>query len=480
MKSYEMTIGLEIHVELNTKTKIFCSCENKFGGEANTRCCPICIGMPGTLPVLNKKVIEYGIMAGLVTNCTISKYINFDRKNYFYPDLPKSYQTSQLYLPICTNGYLDINLNENKKRIGICEIHMEEDAGKLIHDLDNNCTLIDYNRCGIPLLEIVTNPDMSSPDEVILFLEKLKSILQYAGISDCKMQEGSMRADINLSVRESNTSKLGTRTEMKNMSSFKAIYTAINQESKRQIQILESGKKVIQETRRWDELKNTSFSMRSKEDIQDYRYFPEPDLLPITIDDLWIDRIKTSLPEMPNEKRERYLNEYLLSEYETNIIVNSKYLANIFEQTTNICKNSKETANIIIGDVMRMLKETAKAPEEITFSSENLAKLIILIQNKTINRTIAKDIFDLIFLNNIDPELYVKQHNLEMLQDNELIKNIVCNVLNSNIQAIKDFRNGKTQVVKFLVGKTMKELKGRANPALVNDILKEQLDNFKI
>lgn len=471
--NYETVIGLEVHVELNTATKIFCSCENIFGGEPNSHCCPVCTGMPGTLPVLNQKVVEFAIAVGLATNCDINRYNRFDRKNYFYPDLPKAYQISQLYLPICKSGYLDIEVDGFKKRIGIHEIHIEEDAGKLIHG--SECTFIDYNRCGIPLLEIVSEPDMRSDQDVIAYLEKLKSILQYLGVSNCKMQEGSIRADINLSIRKCGQSELGVRTEMKNMNSFKAISRAIATESDRQIEILESNKKVIQETRRWDDSKNTSFSMRSKENAQDYRYFPEPDLAPIEIDESWIATIKNNLPEMPDSKKNRYIKEYKLSEYEIQIITSSKYLSDIFEKAVHITDAPKETANMIMGDIMRMLKQTEKLPEDIDFSIENMAKLIMLIKDDKINRTVGHEVFDKLFLENIDPELYVKQNSLEIIKDNSIVKNIVLQIVNLNPQAVEDYKNGKDRAFKFLVGQSMKQLKGKADPTTVNNILNEIL-----
>lgn len=476
MNNYETVIGLEVHVELNTKTKIFCDCENKFGGKPNTYCCPICTAMPGTLPILNKKVIDYAIATGLATNCSITKYTRFDRKNYFYPDLPKAYQISQLYLPICQNGYLAIQSSESEKKVGIHEIHMEEDAGKLLHNSDY--TLIDYNRCGVPLLEIVSEPDMNSSEEVIAYLEKLKAILQYLNVSDCKMQEGSMRADINLSVKKVNEKQLGTRTEMKNMSSFKEITKAIQAESKRQIELLEGGKKVVQQTRRWDENQNKSIELRSKENAQDYRYFPEPDLPAIEIDDNWIEQIKQSLPELPEQKKQRYMKQYSLSEYDTKIITNSKYLVDLFEKVVHITNNPKETANMIMGDLMRMLKETAIQIEDINFSPENLAKLITLIQKGTINRTIAKDVFEQIFLNDIEPESYVKANNLELVNNNDLIKNTIIEVIKSNPQAIEDYKNGKDKAFKFLVGQSMKQLKSKANPAIVNKLLNQLLSSI--
>jgi len=476
--NYETVIGLEVHVELDTETKIFCGCENKFGGEPNTHCCPICTGMPGTLPRLNKKVVEFAISTGLASNCRITQECKFDRKNYFYPDLPKAYQISQLYLPICTNGYLEIETNNGKKKIGIHEIHMEEDAGKLVHDPWEDCTLVDYNRCGVPLLEIVSEPDMRSAEEVIAYLEKLKAILQYVGVSDCKMQEGSMRADINLSVRPVGQKEFGTRTEMKNMNSFKAIARAIEGERKRQIEVIEEGKKVIQQTRRWDDNKDTSFAMRSKEDAQDYRYFPEPDLVPISISDEWIESLRKSLPELPEQKKQRYILEYGLSEYDTGIITSSKYLVNIFEKTVEICKNVKETANMIMGDVMRMLKETGRLPEDLTLNPDNLAKLIMLIDGGKINRTVAREIFDKMFLEDFNPEKYVKENNLEIVRDDKLVNETVNRIVQSNPQAIEDYKAGKDKAFKFLVGQSMKELKGKADPKLINEILKNILENL--
>jgi aspartyl-tRNA(Asn)/glutamyl-tRNA(Gln) amidotransferase subunit B len=477
MKQYETVIGLEVHVELDTKTKIFCSCENKFGGEPNTHCCPICTGMPGTLPVINEQVVEFAIATGIATNCRITPYGKFDRKNYFYPDLPKAYQVSQLYLPICTKGHVEIEVNGEKKSIGIHEIHMEEDAGKLVHDSWEECTLVDYNRCGVPLLEIVSEPDMRSADEVIAYLEKLKATLQYLGVSDCKLQEGSMRADINLSIRPVGQVEFGTRTEMKNMNSFKAIARAIEGERQRQIDLIEEGGEVIQQTRRWDDNKGESFAMRSKEDAQDYRYFPEPDLAPIEIDEDWIDKVRSCLPEMPDAKKVRYMKDFELSEYDTNIITGSKYLVNIFEKATDICGNAKATANMIMGDVMRMLKETSKLPEDISFSSENLAKLIMLIEKGSINRTVGREVFDKIFIDDIDPEKYVKENGLEMVKDDNLVKDTVTKIVEANPQAIEDYKAGKDKAFKFLVGQSMKELKGKADPVMINTILKEILEN---
>ena len=398
MREYETVIGLEVHCELATKTKIFCGCTTEFGGEPNTHVCPVCAGMPGTLPVLNKQVVEYALSAGVALNCDITQYCKFDRKNYFYPDLPKAYQISQLYLPICRNGHVDIEVDGVKKSIGIHEIHMEEDAGKLIHDEWEDCTIGDYNRCGVPLIEIVSEPDMRSADEVIAYLEKLRMILQYLGVSDCKMQEGSLRADINLSVREKGSDKLGTRTEMKNMNSFKAIARAIEGEMNRQIELLEEGKSVTQETRRWDDNKCASYAMRSKEDAQDYRYFPEPDLVPIIISDEWLDEIKKNQPEFRDEKFKRYIEEYKLPEYDADILTGNKHLADLFEATTAICNNPKKVSNWLMVETMRLMKENEMEPEQLKFSPENLAKLINLAESRVINSSVAKEVLSLIHI----------------------------------------------------------------------------------
>ncbi|MDF2590308.1 MAG: glutamyl-tRNA(Gln) amidotransferase, subunit [Anaerocolumna sp.] len=475
MKSYETVIGLEVHVELATETKIFCGCTTQFGGEPNTHCCPVCTGMPGTLPVLNKKVVEFAVEAGLALNCTITQNCKFDRKNYFYPDLPKAYQVSQLYLPICRDGGIEIDVNGVKKVIGIHEIHMEEDAGKLVHDPWEDCTLVDYNRCGVPLIEIVSEPDMRSADEVIAYLEKLKLILQYLGVSDCKMQEGSLRADINLSVREVGAEKFGTRTEMKNMNSFKAIARAIEGERKRQIELLEYGKLVVQETRRWDDNKDTSFAMRSKEDAQDYRYFPEPDLVPIEISDEWIHEIKSRQPELRDAKMLRYETEYDIPAYDAGIITGSKKLADIFEETVTICGKPKEVSNWLMVETMRLLKESEIEPENILFSADNLAKLIGLISDNKINRTVAKEVFEQVFKNNIDPVEYVTVRGLSMVSDEGLLKSTIERIISENPASVADYKGGKEKALGFLVGQTMKEMKGKADPGMINRILKELL-----
>ena len=431
--------------------------------------------MPGTLPVLNKQVVEFAIAAGLATNCTITQNCKFDRKNYFYPDLPKAYQVSQLYLPICRDGGIEIDVGGVKKTIGIHEIHMEEDAGKLVHDEWDDCTLVDYNRCGVPLIEIVSDPDMRSADEVIAYLEKLKLILQYLGVSDCKMQEGSLRADINLSIREVGAPEFGTRTEMKNMNSFKAIARAIEGERKRQIEVLEYGKKVNQETRRWDDNKDTSFAMRSKEDAQDYRYFPEPDLVPIEISDEWLDTVKKRQPELRDEKMARYETEYDIPEYDASLITSSKKLADIFEATVAICNKPKEVSNWLMVETMRLLKEHEMEPENIVFTPENLARLIGLIDAGSINRTVAKEVFEVVFAENVDPESYVKEKGLLIVNDEGELRKAIEEIIASNPQSVEDYHNGKTKAMGFLVGQTMKAMKGKADPGMINTIVLELL-----
>ncbi|NLP33889.1 MAG: Asp-tRNA(Asn)/Glu-tRNA(Gln) amidotransferase subunit GatB [Clostridiales bacterium] len=476
MKRYEVVIGLEVHVELSTKTKMFCFCSTEFGGEPNTQCCPVCTGMPGSLPVINKQAVEYAIAAGLALNCDITQQCRFDRKNYFYPDLPKAYQISQLYQPIGRNGGITIDTELGKKTIGIHEIHMEEDAGKLTHIEDGNYTLVDYNRCGIPLIEIVSEPDMHSAKEAIAYLEKLKQILKYLGVSDCKMQEGSLRADINLSVREVGAKELGTRTEMKNMNSFKAIARAIEGEKKRQIALLEKGEPVIRETRRWDDERNASFAMRSKEDARDYRYFPEPDLPPLIISDEWIDDIRNRQPELGDEKMLRFEKEFGIPAYDAKIITSDKYLAQFFEETVAICGRPKEVSNWLMVEVMRLLKEEDIEAEEISFTPVQLAKLIEMIEAGKINRTVAKEVFEHVFKENVDPDEYVIEHGLSMVSDDGVLQSIIEKVIAENRQSVEDYRNGKTKAFGYLVGQTMKETKGKADPKMVNQMIKKILD----
>ncbi len=474
-KQYETVIGLEVHVELATKTKIFCGCSTAFGGAPNTHTCPVCTGMPGSLPVLNKQVVEYAMAVGLALNCDINQYCKFDRKNYFYPDNPQNYQISQLYLPICVNGSVEIETAGGKKSVGIHEIHMEEDAGKLVHDDWADCSLVDYNRSGVPLIEIVSEPDMRSADEVIAYLEKLRTTIQYLGASDCKLNEGSMRADVNLSVREAGAAALGTRTEMKNLNSFKAIARAIEGERARQIELLEDGGEVIQETRRWDDNKEYSYAMRSKEDAQDYRYFPDPDLTPIVISDEWIQAVKDREPEFQEAKAARYKEEFDIPEYDISIITASKKMADIFEETVALCHKPKKVSNWLMVETMRLLKEKEMEPEDITFTPENLAKLIELADKGTINSTVAKEVFEKIFEENIDVEQYVEDQGLGTVNDEGMLRETIEKVVADNPQSVADYQAGKKKAIGFLVGQTMKAMQGKADPGMVNRILQEIL-----
>lgn len=475
MKQYETVIGLEVHVELATRTKIFCGCSTAFGGRPNSHTCPVCTGMPGSLPVLNRKVLEYAVAVGLAVNCDITRCCKFDRKNYFYPDNPQNYQISQLYLPICRNGYVEIETEKGSRRIGIHEIHMEEDAGKLIHDEREDCTLVDYNRSGVPLIEIVSEPDMRSAGEVIAYLEKLRLIIRYLGASDCKLQEGSMRADVNLSVREAGTDKFGTRTEMKNLGSFHSIARAIEGERNRQIDLLESGGTVVQETRRWDEAKNTSYAMRSKEDARDYRYFPDPDLVPVSISEEFLEEIRSRQPELRTEKMKRYREEFDIPDYDIEIITGSKHMADIFEETVALGAQPKKVSNWLMVETLRLLKETETDPEDIRFSPENLAKLIALTEGKTINSTVAKEVFEVMFREDVDPERYVEEKGLKMVSDEGMLRRTVEEVIAANPKSVEDYRNGKEKAMGFLVGQTMKAMRGKADPAGVTGLLKELL-----
>ncbi len=468
---WETVIGLETHVELATKSKIFCSCSTQFGGAPNTHCCPVCMGMPGTLPVLNKTVLEYAVKAGLALNCTINRRTRFDRKNYFYPDLPKGYQVSQLYIPLCRNGSVDLG----SKTIRIHEIHMEEDAGKLIHDGETGLSHADYNRCGVPLIEIVTEPDFRSADEVIAYLEHLKLTLQYLGVSDCKMQEGSLRCDINLSVRPVGSETLGTRTEMKNLGSFKAIAKAIEYEAKRQIDILESGGTVLQETRRWDEEQNISVSMRTKEDAKDYRYFPEPDIPPIDLLEKYLQLLRTEQPELAHEKRKRYLTDWSLPEYDAQMLTGDKALAEFFEACVALGADPKQTSNWILGECLRRLSSDGLEPHNIPISPATLVRLITLVKDGKLNRNTAVRVFDAVFANNGDVDAYVAEHGLEQVSDAELVQAAVKKVLAANPKSVEDYKSGKEKAFGFLVGQTMRELKGQAAPQVVNEILRNTL-----
>ena len=475
-KQYETVIGLEVHVELATKTKIFCGCSTAFGGAPNSHTCPVCTGIPGSLPVLNKQVLQYAIAVGLATNCDITRNGKFDRKNYFYPDNPQNYQISQLYLPICRNGYVEIETEDGgKKKVGIHEIHMEEDAGKLIHDEWEDATLVDYNRSGVPLIEIVSEPDMRSADEVIAYLEKLRLLIQYLGASDCKLQEGSMRADVNLSVREVGATEFGTRTEMKNLNSFKAIAHAIEGEKARQIDLIESGEKVVQETRRWDDTKEASYAMRSKEDAQDYRYFPDPDLVPIVVSEEMIDNIRKEQPEFREEKMTRYKEEYDIPDYDIDIITNTKRMADLFEQTVALGAQPKKVSNWLMGETLRLLKERSMDPEDIRFTPDELSSLIAMVDKKEINTSVAKEVFEAMFDGGVDPVKYVDEKGLKTVHDEGALRKTIEEVVANNPQAVEDYHNGKEKAIGALVGQTMKAMKGKADPSLINQILREIL-----
>ncbi len=475
MNEYETVIGLEVHVELATKTKIFCGCPTAFGARPNVHTCPVCTGMPGALPVLNKKAVEYAAAVGIAAGCEITEYSKFDRKNYFYPDNPQNYQISQLYMPLCRNGSIKIETEEGEKTVGIHEIHTEEDAGKLIHDLYDDVSLVDYNRSGVPLIEIVSEPDMRSAKEVTAYLDKLRTIIQYLGASDCKLQEGSMRADVNLSVRRKGTAQLGTRTEMKNLNSFKAITRAIENEAKRQIGLLESGGTVVQETRRWDDAKGCSYVMRSKEDAQDYRYFPEPDLVPVVMSREWLEQIRERQPELRDEKRKRYKEQYGLPDYDADIITGSKKLADLFEAAADLCKKPKKVSNWLMGETMRLLKESGKEPEEIIFTPENLAKIVDLADSGEVTNTVAKEVFAEVFDHNADPVRYVQDKGLKSVNDEDRLRSVIAQVIAGHPKSVEDFHNGRHKAVGFLVGQTMKAMEGKANPVMVNQILKEML-----
>jgi aspartyl-tRNA(Asn)/glutamyl-tRNA(Gln) amidotransferase subunit B len=471
---WETVIGLEVHAELSTKSKIFCSCSTAYGGEPNAHVCPVCAGMPGVLPVLNRSVVEYAIKLGLATDCEITKYGKFDRKNYFYPDLPKAYQVSQLYAPICRNGYLDIEADGKEKTIRIREIHMEEDAGKLVHDPKGAGTFMDFNRCGVPLLEIVSQPDFRSAGEVLAYLEKMRETLLYLDVCDCKMQEGSIRADVNLSMRREG-GELGVRTETKNMNSFKAIARAIEYETERQIEILEDGGQVVQETRRWDDEKGFSYGMRSKENAQDYRYFPEPDLLPVEIDDAWLAKIRESLPELAHQKRERYCRDYGLSGQSAAVLTVHKNMCDLFEAVSRQSGKPVEAANLLTGEVMRLMNNANILPEDLSVDAKKLSTLITLVTSGKINRGAYKETVEAVFKDNADPEKYIAEKGLGMINDDGAASEAVKAVLAENQDLIADYLAGKEKVFGFLMGQVMKKLGGKGNPETAKKALLEAI-----
>ena len=474
-QDYEAIIGLEVHAELSTKTKIFCSCKTSFGGAPNTQVCPVCMAMPGALPTLNEKVVEYAVKAGLATNCTISQDSKNDRKNYFYPDTPRAYQISQYDKPLCEHGYIEIDGDDgNKKKIGITRIHIEDDAGKLNHNEFSGGTLVDFNRAGVPLIEIVSEPDIASSAEANRYLKKLKSILEYIEVSDCKMEEGSYRADVNVSVHKKGT-PMGTRTESKNMSSFRSIVREIDYEIQRQIDVIENGGTVTQDTLRWDDVSGKTFVMRTKENAEDYRYFPEPDLVAIKLSDEYIQNIKNNLPELPESRQKRYLEEYKLSEKDARILVSSKYLSNLFEEASKICGNHKAVSNWIISDISRILNEKEMEPNQIPFTANHLANLVSLIDKGTISSKIAKDVLEEMFENPREPEEIIKEKGWIQISDEGEIRKIVQEILEANPQSVADFKAGKDRALGFLVGQAMKATKGKANPQMLNKMFIENM-----
>ena len=472
---YETVIGLEVHVELATATKIFCGCENKFGGEPNTHCCPVCTGMPGVLPVLNEKVVEFAAKAGLATGCTIANFSKMDRKGYYYPDLPKAYQISQFDLPICKEGYVDIQTESGSKRVRITRIHMEEDAGKLLHDAGAG-TAVDYNRCGVPLIEIVTEPDLRSAEETRVFLETLRSIMKYTGVSDCKMQEGSLRCDVNVSVREAGSDKLGTRTEMKNLNSFSAVYRAIEAESARQIAEIEDGNTIRQETRRFDDVKGKSYPMRGKEEAHDYRYFPDPDLVPITLTDERIQVLKGSLPELPVAKKQRYIDELGLSEYDAGVLTADRDIATFYEACLSEYNEPKKVCNWIMTDLLRLLKEEGLEPEAIPVSPAQLAEAIKLIDSGQVNITVGKSVFEETFRTGVNPADIVSKKGLAQISDTDELRQMLQSIIVANPGPLADYKGGKEKALTFFVGQVMKATKGQANPQIVNSLAREELD----
>lgn len=475
--NYETIIGLEVHAELSTKTKAFCNCKNEFGGEVNTNCCPVCMGYPGALPVLNKKVVEYAVKAGLALNCEISLYSKTDRKNYFYPDLPKAYQISQYDQPLCKNGKIKIEVDGQEKYIGITRIHIEEDAGKLIHGTESeDYSLVDFNRSGVPLIEIVSEPDIRSPLEARLYLEKLKGILEYLEISDCKMQEGSLRCDANISIRPVGQKEFGVKTEIKNMNSMKSLQRALEYEEERHKKILSEGGTIVQETRRWDESKGITVSMRTKEQAHDYRYFPEPDLVPIVLDEAWIEDLRKALPELPDDKKKRFVEEYGIPDYDASVLTLTKDLSSFFEACAKGHKNPKAISNWVMGEVLRIIKEKELDIKDINIKPEGLRKLVDLVDEAVLSSTGAKQVFEEMFKTGKDPETLVDQLGLRQISDEVAMVELVKQVISENQKSVEDYKKGKTNALGYLVGQCMKASKGKGNPQIINKILRDMLN----
>jgi len=474
-KKFEPVIGLEVHAQLLTDTKIFCSCKNAYGAPPNSLTCPVCLGMPGTLPVLNRKAVEYAIKMGLATDCSITTFSRFARKNYFYPDLPKGYQISQYDEPLCRNGKIKIQVNGVEKNIGITRIHLEEDAGKSIHGFDN--TLVDFNRCGVALIEIVSEPDLRSPEEAYAYLTKLKQILEYLEICDCNMEEGSLRCDANISLRPIGEEKFGTKTEMKNMNSFRGVERALRFEIERQKAILEKGKNIIQQTMLWDEAKGEARPMRSKEESHDYRYFPEPDLVPLEVDENWKTKISNDLPELPDQKYFRFLNKYNLRHYDAAILTSDKYLAEYFERVNDLINDPQLVSKWIQGEVLRTLSQKNLTPKQIPLAAENLGELLNLIKAGTISANIAKEVFDKMVENNESAKIIVEREKLVQVSDDSELEQIIQTVISENPNEVERYRRGAKNLFAFFMGQVMKKTKGKANPSVANNLLKKALDN---
>ncbi len=472
---YEAVIGLEIHAQLKTKTKIFCGCSTEFGSEPNSQTCPVCIGMPGVLPVLNRRVVEFAIKTGLAMNCRISPYSRFARKNYFYPDLPKGYQISQYELPICEHGYVDIVVDGVKRRVGITRIHMEEDAGKNIHERD--CSLVDLNRTGVPLLEIVTEPDIRTPKEAATFMRKLRTILRYLEVCDGNMEQGSLRCDANVSLRPEGSTELGTKTEIKNINSFRFVEKALEYEIKRQMKVLSEGGSIVQETRLWDSEKGVTFSMRSKEEAHDYRYFPEPDLVPLVVEDKWIDEIRETMPELPDEKLRRYTEELGLPEYDAQLLTEERATAEWFEEAVELGAQPKEVSNWMMTELLRLLNENNMEIADCKVRPGQLVKIIELIDKGQISRNIGKKVFADVFETGKDPEEIVKEKGLIQISDTSELERMVDEVLASNPEEVERYRNGEQKLLGFFVGQVMKASRGKANPKAVNELLRKKLSS---
>lgn len=481
-QGYDITIGLEVHCELNTQTKVFCTCKNEFGGEPNAHTCPVCLGMPGMLPVLNKQAVEKCITAGYALGCSINDVAHMDRKNYFYPDSPKAYQISQLYHPLCSEGvvkfeYTDENGNVVPSQVRIERIHLEEDAGKSLHDAWGKSSLLDFNRCGVPLIEIVTYPDITNAEQACAFFDTLRSRLKFAGVSDCKMQEGSLRADVNLSLKPVGSDELGTRTEMKNLNSVKAIFRAIKSEAKRQAEEISQGNRIIQETRRWDDNKGRSLRMRSKEEANDYRYFPDPDLTPIHVDESWKHTLRDALPEMPDEKKQRYINEYNLPEYDAGILTSDPDISSFFEAALEFTKNIKSVSNFVMGDMLRIIKEKEMEFSEVCFTSKDLAQLINFVDEGVINISTAKStVLEAMFEGQGTPDIIIESKGLKQVGNEDELLTVVREVIAENPGPVQQYRDGKQQVIGFLMGQVMKKTQGKAKPDMVMGLFKKELN----